>query len=64
MPVKNGIDTTIELMKFNHHIKVIFTSVDNSIKGRALEIDAISFIGKLFSVIQLQNEINRVVNLV
>jgi len=64
MPVKNGIDTTIELMKFNSHTKIIFTSADNSIKGRALEIGAISFIEKPFTVIQLQTEINRVVNLV
>ena len=64
MPVKNGIDATIELMKFNNHTKVIFTSADNSIKERALEIGAISFIEKPFSVIQLHAEINRVVNLV
>ena len=64
MPVKNGIDTTIELMKFNNHTKIIFTSADNSIKGRALEIGAVSFIEKSFTVIQLQTEINRVVNLV
>ncbi len=64
MPVKNGIDTTIELMKFNNHTKIVFTSADKSIKGRALEIGAISFIEKPFTVIQLQNEINRVVNLV
>jgi len=64
MPVKNGIDTTIELMKINNHTKIIFTSADNSIKRRALEAGAISFIEKPFTVIQLQTEINRVVNLV
>jgi len=64
MPVKNGIEATIELMKFNSQIKIIFTSADNSIKKRALEIGAISFIEKPFTVIQLQNEINRVINLV
>ncbi len=64
MPVKNGIDATIELMKFNNHTKVIFISADNSIKERALEIGAASFIGKPFTVIQLHAEINRVVNLV
>ncbi len=64
MPGKNGIDTAIELLKINSHIKILFASADNSIKGRALEIGAISFIEKPFSVIQLQNEINRVVNLV
>jgi len=63
MPVKNGIDTTIELMKFNNHTKIIFTSADNSIKERALEIGAISFIEKPFTVIKLKIEINRVFNL-
>jgi DNA-binding response OmpR family regulator len=64
MPVKNGIDTAIELLKINSHIKILFASADNSIKGRALEIGVISFIGKPFTVIQLHAEINRVVNLV
>ncbi len=64
MPVKNGIDTAIELLKINSHIKILFASADNSIKGRALEIGAVSFIGKPFTVIQLHAEINRVVNLV
>ena len=64
MPIKNGIDATIELMKFNSHTKIIFTSADNSIKKRALEIGANSFIEKPFTVIQLQYEINRVFNFV
>jgi two-component system chemotaxis response regulator CheY len=64
MPVKNGIDTTIELLKFNSPTKIIFTSADNSVKGRALEVGAVSFIEKPFTVIQLQTEMNRVVNLV
>jgi len=64
MPVKNGIDTTIELLKINSHIKILFVSADNSVKERALEIGAASFIEKPFTVIQLQTEINRVVNLV
>ncbi len=64
MPVKNGIDTAIELLEINNHIKILFASADSSIKGRALEIGAISFIEKPFTVIQLKNEINRVINLV
>ncbi len=64
MPVKNGIEATIELMKYNSRIKVIFTSADNSIKEQALEIGAISFIEKPFSVIQLHAEINRVASLI
>jgi len=64
MPVKNGIDTAIELLKINGNIKILFVSADNSVKGRALEIGAIAFIEKPFTVIQLQTEINRIVNLV
>ena len=64
MPVKNGTDTAIELLKINSHTKILFASADNSIKERALEIGAISFIGKPFTVIQLKNEINRIFNLV
>ncbi len=64
MPIKNGIEATIELMKFNSNTKIIFTSADKSIEERALEIGAISFIEKPFTVIQLKNEINRIFNLV
>ena len=64
MPVKNGIDTAIELLKINSHIKILFVSADNSVKERALEIGAVSFIEKPFTVILLQTEINRIVNLV
>jgi CheY-like chemotaxis protein len=60
MPGKNGIDTTIELLKFNFHLKIIFTSADNSIKDEALSIGASAFIEKPFSVEHLHNEIKRV----
>ena len=64
MPVKNGIDTAIELLKINNNIKILFASADNSVNGRALEIGASSFIKKPFTVVELLNEIKKVLNLV
>lgn len=62
MPIKNGIEATIELMKFNSNTKIIFMSADKSIEGRALKIGAIAFIEKTFTAIQLKNEIDRIFN--
>lgn len=64
MPVKNGIDTAIELLKINNRTKIIFASADNSVNGRALEIGAAAFIKKPFTVVELHNEIKKVLNLV
>ncbi|MHA1193933.1 MAG: response regulator [Promethearchaeota archaeon] len=61
MPVKNGIDTTIEILKCNPHSKIIFVSADKSIKREALSIGAVRFIEKPFSVTKLHEEINKVV---
>ena len=61
MPVKNGIDTTIEILKCNSHSKIIFVSADKSIKKEALSIGAARFIEKPFSVTKLHEEINKVV---
>jgi len=62
MPVKNGIDTTIEILKRNSHTKIIFISADKSVKKQALSIGAVSFIEKPFSVNRLQDEITNVVH--
>ena len=63
MPVKNGIDATLEILKNGSRTKVIFTSADNSIKKKALEIGASSFIAKPFNVQQLHEEIKRVTSM-
>jgi two-component system chemotaxis response regulator CheY len=60
MPVKNGIDATLEILKIQSNSKVIFTSADNSIKKKALEIGATSFIAKPFNVHEIHDEIKRV----
>ena len=64
MPVKNGIDTAIELLKINSHTKILFASADNSVKGRAFEIGVAAFIKKPFTMVELHNEIKKVFYLV
>ncbi len=61
MPIKNGIDTTLELTRLNSHTKIIFISADNSVKKQALSIGAKSFIEKPFSIDQLNNVIKKVI---
>ena len=46
MPVKNGLETTEEILRINPNIKVIFVSADYTIKKKALDIGAIDFIEK------------------
>jgi len=60
MPVKNGIETAKEIIKINSNSKIIFTSADNTVKKQALTIGAASFIKKPFSIVELHDEIKKV----
>ena len=60
MPVQNGLDTALMLLKLDNPPKIIFTSADISIKSRALALDGITFLEKPFTVNALYNEIMKV----
>jgi len=62
MPLKNGIDASIEILKVNSQTKIIFTSADRSIANKALSIGVSSFIEKPFAITALHKEIERVHN--
>jgi two-component system chemotaxis response regulator CheY len=62
MPLKNGIDASIEILKIKRHTKIIFTSADKSIASKALSVGATSFIEKPFAITTLHQEIERVYN--
>ena len=62
MPVKNGIDTTVEILKLNSKAKIIFASADKTVEKKALSIGAKAFIKKPFSIQKLIKEIEIVVN--
>ena len=48
MPIKNGIDTIIEILKINHHSKIIFTTADIRVKEQALRAGAYYVLFKPF----------------
>ena len=62
MPLKNGIEASIEILKTKGHTKIIFTSADKSIANKALSIGVNSFIEKPFAITTLHKEIERVHN--
>ncbi len=50
MPIKNGIETTKEILQIDSNAKIIFTSADESVKKEALAIGASSFKDKPFDI--------------
>ena len=46
MPLKDGLETTKEILSINPHCKIIFISADYSIRDKALEMGAIDFLEK------------------
>ncbi|GAF94965.1 unnamed protein product, partial [marine sediment metagenome] len=59
MPIKNGIEATIEILQINNSSKIIFASADNSVKKKALSIGATSFLEKPFELNTLISEIDK-----
>ena len=62
MPIKNGIEATIEILQINNSSKIIFASADNSVKKKALSIGATSFLEKPFELKTLISEIDKALN--
>ena len=63
MPIQNGMDTALILLRLKNPPKIIFISADKSVRSRALALDGITFIGKPFSVKVLHNEIIKVLGI-
>ncbi len=61
MPVRNGFDTALNLLKNNKNLKIIFISADNSIKDKALKLGALHFIEKPFHNQDLIKIINNII---
>jgi CheY-like chemotaxis protein len=60
MPIKNGVDTTRELLKIDPDLKIIFISGDSSIKDEALSAGAGAFFKKPLNIVNLIAEINKI----
>ena len=60
MPVKNGIEATIEILKINSSQKIIFASADKTVHQEAIAIGSVGFIDKPFSLERLVNTIKEI----
>ena len=60
MPIKNGIEATVEILKHGCQSKIIFATADVSIKAHALKVGAFSVVNKPFSLGELMKTINDV----
>ena len=58
MPIKNGIEASIEILKICNQTKIIFTTADETIKEKALKIGAFDFVAKPFDFDELLSTIN------
>ena len=59
MPVKDGIETTAELLKLDMNLKILFVSADVSVREKALEIGAVGFLDKPASIKEFLKEIEK-----
>jgi len=61
MPLKNGLETTKDILAINPDCKIIFVSADHSVREKALEMGVIDFLEKpidfstLFNIIEKYN---------
>ena len=59
MPVLNGFEVMIEMLRADKSCKIIFASADSSIKEQAISMGAIAFLNKPFNIPELMNIIKR-----
>lgn len=59
MPVKDGIETTIELLKLDSNLRILFVSADVTVREKALEIGAVGFLDKPSSMKDFLKEIEK-----
>ena len=60
MPIKNGIEATMDILKINPKARVLFISADVSQEKRAGQIGAVGFLEKPFPMDKLFRTIERV----
>ncbi len=61
MPIKNGVDAMIEILKINKNKKIIFASADITVKHKAISLGACAFLDKPFKMHELLNKIQQIV---
>lgn len=62
MPVKSGLEATEEILAMDNTAKIIFASADKSVQKKAIELGAISFKDKPFTLERLFANIKKAIN--
>ncbi|MBN1803105.1 MAG: response regulator [Candidatus Lokiarchaeota archaeon] len=60
MPIKNGLETSIEMLKIDAHINIIFISADDTIKDKIMAIGAFDLIKKPFDFDEILGVIKKI----
>jgi two-component system chemotaxis response regulator CheY len=59
MPVMNGIDAMVEILRINKNSKIIFASADASAKEQAISMGATAFLNKPLDIQEFINIIKK-----
>lgn len=59
MPVMNGIDAMVEILRINKNVKIIFVSADATVKEQAISMGATAFLNKPLNIQVLINIIKK-----
>jgi two-component system chemotaxis response regulator CheY len=60
MPVRNGLETAMEILSRDPDEKIIFVSADSTVKEAAMEIGVLDFLEKPFVLQKLKDSLSRV----
>ncbi len=61
MPIKNGLDTMVEILEMNKKEKIIFASADMTVRQKALSLGASGFLDKPFKMQELLITVQNIV---
>lgn len=61
MPIMNGFDAMIEILKLNNETKIIFASADTAMKNVSISKGAIAFLSKPFKIGELISLVNKAI---
>ena len=61
MPLKNGLDATVDILKLDPLAVVLFVSADQTVREKVKDVGAADFIEKPFNLVKLLQTIERLV---
>ena len=60
MPIKDGIEATVEILKMGCQSKIIFITADDDIREHALKVGASSIVNKPINFDEIINNIKEI----